>query len=56
MTRAAFGPPVDDERLYAIVDVLDELAAETGKSVPQIALNWLLRAPDRIERHHRRAQ
>lgn len=42
---AAFGPPVDDERLYAIVDMLDALAAETGKSVPQIALNWLLARP-----------
>lgn len=42
---AAFGPPVDDERLYRIVDVLDALAAETGKSVPQIALNWLLARP-----------
>jgi aryl-alcohol dehydrogenase-like predicted oxidoreductase len=42
---AAAGPPVDDERLYAIVDVLDEIAAETGKTVPQIALNWLLRRP-----------
>jgi aryl-alcohol dehydrogenase-like predicted oxidoreductase len=42
---AAFGPPVDDDRLYAIVDVLDALAAETGKSVPQIALNWLLARP-----------
>jgi aryl-alcohol dehydrogenase-like predicted oxidoreductase len=39
------GPPVDDERLYAIVDVLDEIATETGKTVPQIALNWLLRRP-----------
>jgi aryl-alcohol dehydrogenase-like predicted oxidoreductase len=39
------GPPVDDEQLYAIVDVLDEIAAETGKTVPQIALNWLLRRP-----------
>ncbi|MFF0381491.1 aldo/keto reductase [Streptomyces sp. NPDC004286] len=39
------GPPVDDERLYAVVDVLDEIAAETGRSVPQIALNWLLRRP-----------
>jgi aryl-alcohol dehydrogenase-like predicted oxidoreductase len=38
-------PPSDDERLYAIVDVLDELASETGKSVPQIALNWLLQRP-----------
>lgn len=42
---AAFGPPVDDERLYRIVDMLDALAAETGKSVPQIALNWLLARP-----------
>ena len=42
---AAFGPPVDDNRLYRIVDVLDELAGETGKTVPQIALNWLLRRP-----------
>jgi aryl-alcohol dehydrogenase-like predicted oxidoreductase len=42
---ASIGPPVDDERLYRIVDVLDEVAAETGKSVPQIALNWLLQRP-----------
>lgn len=42
---ARFGPPVDDERLYGIVDVLDELASETGKAVPQIALNWLIQRP-----------
>lgn len=42
---AEAGPPVDDELLYDVVDVLDELAAETGKSVPQIALNWLLSRP-----------
>jgi aryl-alcohol dehydrogenase-like predicted oxidoreductase len=42
---AAFGPPVDDEKLYDIVDVLDEIAAETGKTVPQIALNWLTTRP-----------
>jgi aryl-alcohol dehydrogenase-like predicted oxidoreductase len=42
---ASIGPPVDDERLYRIVDVLDDVAAETGKSVPQIALNWLLQRP-----------
>lgn len=39
------GPPVDDERLFAIVDVLDDIAEETGRSVPQIALNWLLARP-----------
>ncbi|MEW6640515.1 MAG: aldo/keto reductase [Pseudomonadota bacterium] len=42
---AEFGPPVDDERLYAVIDVLDAIAQETGKSVPQIAINWLLRRP-----------
>jgi len=39
------GPQVDDELLYQVVDALDEVAAETGKTVPQIALNWLLRRP-----------
>jgi aryl-alcohol dehydrogenase-like predicted oxidoreductase len=38
-------PPVTDEFLYSVVDVLDELAQETGKTVPQIALNWLLQRP-----------
>lgn len=38
-------PPVDDERLYRVVDALDEIAKETGKTVPQIALNWLLQRP-----------
>lgn len=42
---ASFGPPVDDDKLYDIVDVLDELAAETGKTLPQIAINWLLQRP-----------
>jgi aryl-alcohol dehydrogenase-like predicted oxidoreductase len=42
---AAFGPPVDDEHLFKVVDALDEVAKETGKSVPQIALNWLLQRP-----------
>jgi aryl-alcohol dehydrogenase-like predicted oxidoreductase len=36
------GPPVEDEFLYRVVDALDEVAAETGKSIPQVALNWLL--------------
>ncbi|MFI6738692.1 aldo/keto reductase [Nonomuraea sp. NPDC050451] len=42
---ASFGPPVADDLLYAVVDALDEIAAETGRSVPQVALNWLLRRP-----------
>lgn len=44
------GVPVRDnvvsyELLYNIVDVLDEIAAETGKTVAQVALNWLLQRP-----------
>jgi aryl-alcohol dehydrogenase-like predicted oxidoreductase len=42
---ADMGPPVDDEYLYKVVDALDEVAQETGKNVPQIALNWLLQRP-----------
>ncbi|WP_278261504.1 aldo/keto reductase [Nocardia sp. AG03] len=42
---AQAGPPVDDEHLYTVVDVLDRISAETGRSVPQIALNWLLTRP-----------
>ncbi|WP_438029355.1 aldo/keto reductase [Sorangium sp. So ce233] len=39
------GPQVDDEYLYRVVDALDEVAKETGKTVPQIAINWLLQRP-----------
>jgi aryl-alcohol dehydrogenase-like predicted oxidoreductase len=39
------GPPVPDEYLYRVVDALDAVAKETGKTVPQVALNWLLRRP-----------
>jgi len=39
------GPQIADEQLYRAVDAVDEIAKETGKTVPQIALNWLLRRP-----------
>ncbi|MGR4841885.1 aldo/keto reductase [Rhizobium sp. LARHSG275] len=42
---AQYGPPVDDEKLFDIVDVLDAIAGETGRTVPQIAINWLLSRP-----------
>ncbi|MEV7354105.1 aldo/keto reductase [Kitasatospora sp. NPDC091276] len=42
---ADYGPPVEDELLYRVVDALDGIAAETGRTVPQIAINWLLRRP-----------
>jgi aryl-alcohol dehydrogenase-like predicted oxidoreductase len=42
---AELGPQVEDEHLYRVVDALDEIAKETGKTVAQIALNWLLQRP-----------
>lgn len=39
------GPATDYERLYNIVDALDEVARETGKTVAQVSLNWLLHRP-----------
>ncbi|GLS17166.1 aldo/keto reductase [Labrys miyagiensis] len=42
---ADFGPPVDEERLYRVIDALEAVAAETGRNVPQIAINWLLQRP-----------
>jgi predicted oxidoreductase len=44
-TTADYGPPIDDQHLYTVVDALDEAAQETGHSVPQVALNWLLQQP-----------
>jgi aryl-alcohol dehydrogenase-like predicted oxidoreductase len=44
-TTAESGPPVPDELLYDVVDAIDSIAKETGKTVPQIALNWLLQRP-----------
>jgi len=35
------GPPVEDEYLYRVIDVLEKVAGEAGKTVPQVALNWL---------------
>ncbi|NSY20055.1 aldo/keto reductase [Neorhizobium sp. AL 9.2.2] len=42
---ASFGPPVDDELLFRVVDALEAVAAEVGKTVPQVALNWLVQRP-----------
>ena len=39
------GPPVSNEHVFKVVDVLDDVAKETGKTIPQIALNWLLQRP-----------
>jgi aryl-alcohol dehydrogenase-like predicted oxidoreductase len=42
---AGFAPPIDEERLYRVVDALDAVAAETCRTIPQVALNWLLQRP-----------
>jgi aryl-alcohol dehydrogenase-like predicted oxidoreductase len=39
------GPQISEEFLYTVVDALDKVAAETGRTVPQVALNWLLQRP-----------
>ena len=39
------GRSVPEEHLYKVVDALDAVAAEIGKTVPQVALNWLLQRP-----------
>ncbi len=42
---ADFGPPVTDDRLYRVVDTLELVAQETGRSIAQVAINWLLQRP-----------
>ncbi len=42
---AGTGPHYDEERLFRIVEALDQAAEQTGKTVPQVALNWLLQRP-----------
>ena len=39
------GPKVDDEYLFTVVDALEGVAQETGRSIAQVALNWLLQRP-----------
>lgn len=39
------GPQVPDDYLFDVVDALDLVAKEIGKTIPQVALNWLLQRP-----------
>jgi len=39
------GPIVPEDFFYGVIDTLDEIAGETGKSVAQVALNWVLQRP-----------
>jgi aryl-alcohol dehydrogenase-like predicted oxidoreductase len=43
--QGGMGPAYPDEQLYAIVDVLEAIAGELGRSVSQVALNWILQRP-----------
>ncbi len=36
------GPTIPDDYLYNVIDCLEEIAGETRKTVPQLAINWLL--------------
>lgn len=42
---AAYGPPVADEYLYRVIDALQQVADDLQKTIPQVALNWLLQRP-----------
>jgi len=44
-SSASVGHPVPDEYLFKVVDAIDAVVRETGKTVPQIAINWLLQRP-----------
>jgi len=39
------GPPVPNDQVFKVVDVIDAIAKDTGKTNAQIALNWLLHRP-----------
>ncbi len=39
------GPVIPDDHLFRVVDALEVVAQETGKTVPQVAINWVLRRP-----------
>jgi len=44
-TVVDIGPPVEDEYLYCVVEAIERVAAQVEKTVPQVALNWLLQRP-----------
>jgi aryl-alcohol dehydrogenase-like predicted oxidoreductase len=44
-TVVDIGPQVPEDYLYRVVDALEEVAQETGKTVPQVAINWVVHRP-----------
>ncbi|WP_263410423.1 aldo/keto reductase [Terriglobus tenax] len=43
--NVAAGPQIADEHLYTVTDALEEISKDTGRSIPEISLNWLLQRP-----------
>jgi aryl-alcohol dehydrogenase-like predicted oxidoreductase len=43
--NADAAPPLSEEYLFTVIDAIDAVAKENGRTVPQIALNWLLQRP-----------
>jgi aryl-alcohol dehydrogenase-like predicted oxidoreductase len=41
----SLGPEIPRDQLYDVVDVLEAIAKETGRTVTQVALNWVLQRP-----------
>ena len=39
------GPPLSEALLYRVLDALEVVSRETGKTVSQVAINWLLTRP-----------
>ena len=44
-TVVDIGPPTEDDYLYRVVEAIENVAAQAEKTVPQVALNWLLQRP-----------
>ena len=45
LSQGDFLAAARSDKLFDIVDVLDQVAAETGKTVSQVALRWVLQRP-----------
>ena len=45
VAQADFLAGARSDKLYDTIDVLDEIAAESGKTVSQVALRWVLQRP-----------
>jgi aryl-alcohol dehydrogenase-like predicted oxidoreductase len=42
---ARIAPPADEDYVYRVVDALDEIARDTGRTVAEVAINWVLQRP-----------